>query len=122
MIDIPKYLAKSYTWPPCWELVTDVYLNELGFSFTGTDIQGKTVKQLQSAFLRSIFVDKLFRMIDSPEDGCIVLMYRHGEDVPNHCGVYYRGNVLHALQTMPIYQDLYSLKDSYKQLKYGVLK
>ena len=29
---IEKYIAKHYEWPPCWQLVADVYVNELGLS------------------------------------------------------------------------------------------
>ena len=28
---IDKYIAKHYEWPPCWQLVADVYVNELGY-------------------------------------------------------------------------------------------
>ena len=41
---IERYIAKHYEWPPCWQLVADVYINELGLS-----LDDYTPKQIQCA-------------------------------------------------------------------------
>lgn len=112
---------KQYEYPACFTLVTDFYLNEFGFEFKNFDIQGKNIKQLRTAFVLSILKDKLFYRTDYPKDGSIVLMYKDYADRPNHCGIYIQNRILHALNTLVVWQSLSALTDYYNKIEYGDL-
>ena len=42
---IDKYIAKHYEWPPCWQLVADVYVNELGLSLDDYTPKSNTMRE-----------------------------------------------------------------------------
>lgn len=123
IFDIDKYLKKNYKKPVCWALVTDIYLNEFNFNFkeVGLDIENQTIEKLQSWFIASIQKYQLFRFIEKPEEGAIVLMYKNYTDRPDHCGIYVADSILHASQTMVVRQSLHQIKDIYSKVEFGVL-
>ena len=47
---IERYIAKHYEWPPCWQLVADVYINELGLSLDDYTPKSNTMRDVANAF------------------------------------------------------------------------
>ena len=37
---------------------------------------------------------------------------------PHHCGIYYGGKVLHAMQDGTVYQDMASLQDQFELIEF----
>lgn len=121
MIDINKYLSKSYPYPQCWCLVTDFYLNEFDFSFKNIEVEGRTIEQLQQSFMISIKKDKLFTFTENASENAIVLMYKNYVDRPDHCGIFIQDRILHSLYTLSVWQYLFELKEFYSRIEFGVL-
>lgn len=116
---IDKYIDRIYSEPPCWELVCDVYVNELGINLTSYTSESSSPRLVAAAFRLALHKQEhgLIKVL-TPEDYSVVLMGRTSKLGLHHCGIYYKGKVLHALPNGNVYQDLYSLKDTYKLLEY----
>lgn len=120
---IDKYKNKIYSNPPCWELVSDVYVNEVGFKVKQYKSESQSTRDVASAFRLALHNQEHgFVKVESPSDFCVVLMGSTNRLGLHHCGVYYKGKVLHALQCGNVYQDLFSLKDTYKLMEYWIPK
>lgn len=120
---IDKYRNKVYSNPPCWELVSDVYINEIGFKVKPYKSTSSDTRDVAAAFRLALHnKEHGFVKIDSPRDFCVVLMGSKYNLGLHHCGVYYKGKVLHALLSGNVYQDMYSLKDTYKLMEYWIPK
>jgi hypothetical protein len=118
-VNVNDYLAKQYDLPPCWELVSDVYVNELGCSVESYKPDNTSFKAIASAFRIALHNNKHgFSQIAFPKDYCVVLMAKLVDQTHHHVGVYYDGKVLHALATGNLYQDLSSLGDAFKRIEY----
>lgn len=118
---ISKYLQRVYSNPPCWELVSDVYENELNLKVKDYKPESASPRVVASAFRLALHnAEHGFVLTNLPEDFCIVLMGRTSKLGLHHCGIYYKGKVLHALPAGNLYQDISSLKDTYKLVQYWV--
>ena len=54
----------------------------------------------------------------APADFDVVLLGKAPSLGLHHCGVYWQGGVLHALETGAVYQDLASLRDTYPLMEF----
>ena len=118
-MNVNEYLAKSYPTPPCWSLVVDVYATERGQDVDVYSTVNNSVRAIAAAL--KLVLRKSphgFRQIAEPEDLCVVLMGRSEQLGLHHCGIYYEGRVLHALETGAVYQDMASLGDAYRMIEY----
>ena len=118
-MNIAEYQAKQYPFPPCWELVSDVYSTELGKTVTEYRTITSSIRAISSAFRIAIHKGQHgFRQIAEPADFCIVLLGASTSLGPHHCGVYYEGSVLHAKADITLYQDLASLRSEYTLMEF----
>lgn len=118
-MDISAYQAKQYEWPPCWQLVADIYRTELGTTVEDFKTVNGSVRAIADAFRIALHKGEHgFRQAEAPEDYAVVLMGKSVNKPPTHCGIYYQGKILHATQSGVIYQDLSSLTDQYQLIEY----
>lgn len=118
-MNINSYLSKVYSSPPCWEMVADIYFNELKSKLSLVNAEGLSTKQISELFRLSLHNNTQgFRQIDIPMDFSVVLMGKNTKLGLHHCGVFYKGKIVHALDTGNIYQDVSTLKDSYKLMEF----
>lgn len=118
-MNVADYQAKQYPSPPCWALVTDVYILELGQQVDAFSTISDSVRQAAQAFRLQLHKDAQgFHRINEPQDLCLVLMGKTKKLGFHHCGIYYAGKVLHALDEGVLYQDLPSLRDTYPLVEF----
>ena len=116
---ITKYIDRIYKSPPCWGLVSDIYINELGFKVNDYSVQGGSPRSASVALRLALHNNEHgLTKVSLPEDYCVVLMGATNKLGLHHCGVYYKGRVLHALPSGNVYQDMSSLGDTYKLIEY----
>lgn len=127
-MNVADYLAKQYPEPPCWALAASVYLQELNEPVDGFKTITESVRQVSAAIRMQAIATAFrlalhknpdgFRQIDEPVDFALVMMGRNEKTGFHHVGIYYQGKVLHALQSMPVYQDMASLGDEYQLMQF----
>jgi hypothetical protein len=118
-MDVATYMAKAYPSPPCWALASDVLVTECGFDPMGYSTVSGSVRGAASAFRLALHkTTHGFSQIDAPQDFALVLMGKSAALGVHHCGIYYQGKVLHALDTGSLYQDLASLGDDYALIEF----
>ena len=113
------YLARQYPNPPCWAMVADVYATERGQGVLGYTTINKSVRSIASAFRLALYKSNHgFVQIADPVDFAVVLMGKSEQLGLHHCGVYYGGQVLHALPNITLLQDLASVRGEYKLIEF----
>lgn len=120
-MNVASYQAKVYQSPPCWELVTDVLLNETGGTVDACRTVSQSLRSIASAFRLELHKGTHgLHQIAEPVDFAVVLMGRTIKLGIHHAGIYYQGKVLHALPDGTLYQDLASLHDEYQLVEYWI--
>jgi hypothetical protein len=118
-MDVNSYLAKQYGHPPCWALVTDVLRNECGVQATQYRTINRSIRAIADMFRVALHKGRDgFTPIGQPVDFCLVLLGKTARLGLHHCGVFYQGSVLHALDGITLYQDLASLQDEFKLIEF----
>lgn len=118
-MDVSFYQGRTYSNPPCWDLVADVYTREMGHSVKQYQAASDSVRDIAVAFRMALAEpDNGFVKLDRPRDMCIVLMGMSREVGIHHCGVYLDASVLHALPRAVLFQDMASLRDEYPLIEY----
>ena len=113
------YLNRQYENPPCWCLVVDVYLTELGLEVTDFKTVNSSIRAIAQTFRIALHKGEHgFRQASEPSDYCVVLLGKMSTRTPHHAGVYWQGNVLHATESGVVWQDLASLSDQYQRIEY----
>lgn len=118
-MDVSAYQAKVYPSPPCWPLVADVLMTERGIT---VDVCKTVTGSLRTA--ASLFRLELhkgahgFEQVQDPVDFAVVLMGKTNRLGVHHCGIFYDGKVLHALDTGTLHQDLITLHEEYEIVEY----
>lgn len=113
------YLARQYDAPPCWKLVTDVYQTELGLPVTAYKTITASVRSIAEAFRLALHKSpEGFQRLSAPADMCVVLMGRRPKLGITHCGVYWEGSVLHAVESGVYLQDIASIRDEFPIIEY----
>ncbi|MES2207291.1 MAG: hypothetical protein V4525_10940 [Pseudomonadota bacterium] len=117
MMNIAYYLHRIYPYPPCWQLVAEVYERELGFVLpVYKELHEEKRYSRAKAFQLAIHQgDHGLHKVLTPEDYSVVLM---GSRRPVHAGIFYQGRILHATDSGVSYQDIWSIKDSYAWIEY----
>jgi hypothetical protein len=118
-VNVNDYLPRVYPSPPCWALVADVYASELEDTVDDYRTINSSVRSIASAF-RLVLHKSVhgFRQVEEPQDFTVVLMGRTAKLGLHHCGVFYGGKVLHALESGTLYQDLASLAAEYPLMEF----
>lgn len=118
-MDIGAYLSKSYPTPPCWALVADVYTHELGQGVNDYKTINTSIRAIASAFRLALHKSPTgFSKVSEPVDYAIVLLGKTPSLGLHHCGIYWQGKVLHAIDSGPVYQDLTTLRDAYPLMEF----
>lgn len=116
------YLARQYPAPGCWALVADVYARELNAGVLGYTTINSSVRAIASAFRIALHkAEHGFSQALVPVDYAVVLLGKSEELGLHHCGIYYHGNVLHAMPTITLLQDLASVRGQYKMVEFWAL-
>ena len=116
---INDYLAKQYPTPPCWSLVADVYATELNGSVLDYRTINKSIRAIAAAFRIALHKSEHgFLQVAAPVDYAIVLLGKSPALGLHHCGIYFAGSVLHALDSGNIYQDLPGLQGEYPLIEF----
>ncbi len=121
-MDLSRYMAAQYPAPPCWALVADVYARELGQGVNDYRTINPSARAIAAAFRLALHKGAHgFEPVTapaSPTDFDVVLLGKAQSLGLHHCGVYWQGGVLHALETGAVYQDLASLRDAYPLIEF----
>lgn len=118
-MDVNLYLGRQYDSPPCWQLVTDVYRTELDLPVTAYKTVTSSIREIAAAFRVALHKHpEGFQQIAEPADLCVVLMGRRPKLGITHCGIYWQGGVLHALESGVYMQDLASIRDEYPRIEF----
>lgn len=118
-MNINDYLAKQYPTPPCWALVADVYHNELALPVTEFKTVDKSVRGIAAAFRLHLSKGTHgFSRITELQDYAVVLLGKSSEIGMHHCGIFYDGKLLHALESGVYYDDFSGVQDSYALIEY----
>lgn len=120
VLDVGAFQEKVYPNPPCWQLVTDVYRNVLGQEPDQVQTVSEAMRRASRAYRLELFKSRGgMEQIDEPRDFAIVLMWRTSQKRQQlHCGIYYQGSVLHALESSTLYQDLQTLREAYPLMEF----
>lgn len=114
-----EYLARQYTAPGCWSLVSDVYARELSQEVLGYATINNSIRTIASAFRLALHKDQHgFVQIAEPVNFAVVLLGKSLALGLHHCGIYYNGSVLHAKPDLSLYQDLASVSDEYPLIEF----
>lgn len=117
------YLRKVYKYPPCWQLVADVYVNELSCNVANYKPESSNTRSIADAFRLALHNSEIsFEKTENPSDYDVVLMGATYKLGVHHCGIYYKGKVLHAIDSGNLYETLSTIKDRYKIVEYWKYK
>ena len=118
-MDIAFYQEQVYGRPPCWELVSHVLLRECELIVSKYRAKTSSLRDIANAFRLELHRgDHGFTKLEAPQDFAVVLMGKTLKRGVHHCGIYWQGSVLHALETGTLYQDLASLQAEYPILEH----
>lgn len=118
-LNIHDYLGRVYSYPPCWELVTDVYIGELSIKLIHYNSTNKSTRSIAEAFRLALHKKELdFQKEQVPEDYDIVLLGASSKLGLHHCGIYYKGRILHAIDSGNLFEALSTIKDKYPLMEY----
>lgn len=118
-LDVESFLARVYPNPPCWNLVTDVYTSVLGQQPNQVQTVSEAMRRAARTFRLELFKSREgMGQLEAPRDFAIVLMWRTSLKLLLHCGIYYQGCVLHALETGVLYQDLTTLREAFPLMEF----
>ena len=118
-LDINSYLGNIYTYPPCWDLVTDLYVKELGIKLINYNSVNHSTRAVAEAFRLALHKKELnFQKEQSPEDYDIVLLGASSKLGLHHCGIYYKGRILHAIDSGNLFETISTIKDKYPLVEY----
>lgn len=117
--NISTYMARQYGEDPCWPMVADIYVNELGQTVDDYKTVGNSRRAVAEAF--RIHMHKSphgFRQVEQPVENALVFMGRTVRLGITHVGIYCQGKVLHATEQGTFHQDLFSLRAEYAVVEY----
>lgn len=113
------YLNATYPSPPCWCLVTDVYLHELGLEVSEFKTVNSSIRSIAQTFRIALHKGEHgFRQADTPNDYDVVLMGKMAARTPHHAGIYWQGSVLHATDGGVVLQDMATIQDQYQRIEF----
>jgi len=118
-MNVSTYQAKVYPAPPCWPLVSDVLMTERGLALDTCKTVTGSLRAAASAFRLELHKGAHgFQQVAEPEDFAVVLMGKTMKVGIHHCGIYYQGRVLHALETGTLYEELAGLREEYQLVEF----
>jgi hypothetical protein len=119
VLDVAAYQAMVFPSPPCWQLVAQVYADVLAQPVHEFKTVGGSVRSAAREFRLQLYKGRHgFEQISEPRDYAVVLLGKTQRTGVHHCGIFYGGSVLHALETGTLYQDLVTLADEYELMEF----
>jgi len=116
---VADYIDRRYPHPPCWCFIVDVYQRELGLAVADYTPEGDGLRLFADAFRRRLLADDHgFVQVEDPTDYDVVLMRRTPTRPPHHCGIYYRGHVVHATAGGVLNESAEMVQDRHPVLEY----
>lgn len=114
---IARYIGKHYEWPPCWQLVADVYQCEKGLIIDDHTPSQSAMRDVSNAFRLALHDNAHgFSKSSLANDFDVVLLGKNKSI--SHCGIFWQGGVLHALKNMVIWQPIAQISDNYRLIEF----
>ena len=118
-MNVSAYQSKVYGAQPCWELVSDILINETGTIPLVFRTINRSIREMASEFRIALSKGTHgFVQIATPVDYAIVLLGKTERVGVHHCGIYYGGKVLHALSSGTVYEDMSSIQDAFEIVEF----
>ena len=115
-MNVNDYLEHVYLGPqpPCWQLVSEVYMAELGQTVKEFRTINNSVRSIASAFRIALHKGAHgFEQVAAPADFAVVLLGKSVEIGLHHCGIWFDGKLLHALESGNYYEEMSAIGDRY---------
>ena len=116
-MNVSEYMGKDYKFPQCWELVADVFTNEVTceayehWKSLRPENGDRSVWFSRASVSRQVPFDILRE--DEPSENYDVYYMIDATGSP-HVGVWYEGSILHATLKAVLYEPEYSLDKAVK--------
>lgn len=118
-MNINDYLSRVYSYPPCWEMVTDVYIAELGLKLMNYNPTNFSTRSIAEAFRLALHKgEHNFKQVMTPVDFDLVLLGATSKLGLHHCGVFYQGRVLHSIDSGNLFEAMSTIKDKYPLIEF----
>jgi len=105
--------------PTCWSMVAHLYMNVLHIDPTAVSTVTEGARRAARTFQLALHKESYgMRKVEQPSDWTIVLMWPGSKERRPHCGVFWKGKVLHADENGVLNQDLTSLRAAYPKMEY----
>lgn len=105
--------------PTCWTMVAHLYLNVLRVDPTAVSTVTESVRRAARVFQLQLHKDAYgMRQVDAPQDWALVMMWPGVQQRRPHCGVFWKGKVLHATAEGVLNQNLASLRAAYPTMEF----
>lgn len=118
-MNVGTYQAKHYPYPPCWHLVADVYVAEVGVRLAEYEPDSPNIRSIAGAFRLGLHQSAHgFIRQDHPIDMCVVLMAKTERVGVHHCGIFYKGRVLHAIESGVFYEEIMAIRSQYEVIEF----
>lgn len=118
-LDVAAWQERVYEPPRCWKLVTDVYLELVGQMPTEVETVSESIRRAARAFRLDLYKHNPgMHQIEEPQDLAVVLMWHTPAKKRAHCGIYWQGGVLHATETVTLFQGLADVSAVYPVMEF----
>lgn len=118
-MDVRFYQEQVLGSPPCWQLVTHVYMRERGLMLENYRSASRSIRDIAEAFRMELHRgEHRFQQLAAPVDLAVVLMGNRPKFGAHHCGIFWQGSVLHALDSGTLYQDMNTLRAQYPLMEF----
>lgn len=118
-LDVAHYQRLQLPEPRCWALVSVVWADMLGQQPAEVRVVSESLRSVARAFrVRLHKTAEGARQLQEPQDLAVVLMWPTASKREPHCGIYWRGSVLHATENAVLYEGLASVRDAYAVMEF----
>lgn len=118
-LDVAHYRSIPLPEPRCWALVTAVYEDQLHTQPSRVRAINGSLREAARLWRVRLHKDtEGMEQLQQPRDLAVVLMWPTPARRDLHCGVYWRGSVLHATATGVQYEGIASLRDAYPVMEF----
>jgi hypothetical protein len=118
-MNVNSYLGKVYSYPPCWEMVADIYVKELGLRLLNYNPDNFSTRAVAEAFRLALYKgEHNFKKVEAPMDFDVVLLGASSKLGLHHCGVFYQGRILHSIDSGNLFEEISTIKDKYPLIEF----
>jgi len=81
-----------------------------------------SVRAIASTFRLALYKNPNgFKQIESPVEGCVVLLGKTQNIGLHHCGVYVDGKIMHAMDSGTYLEEMSAIQDKYAMIEFWAL-